>query len=437
IFLFAAKANGYPAGSFDASRAEGRKVVAGEVTIIDWALEPGVAVSGRVVDRSDEPVPYATVAFSDPRRRLEGEVSVLTSVDGRYRVEGLRPATYDILVTAAGFAPPTEESESRFVIPQGVDELTKNIVLDYGASLFGSVRSPDGGPVSGARVRVEARGGRRLRDTVRDLVAVSNAVGAWRISGVPPDVELVVEATHDAWARAVSPPIRLQPGDEERLDLVLGEGVRLTGRVTDERGRPVDEARVRWGMVPPGEERRVGDAFRADEFLGPRVVRTDGDGNFVVDRLESGRVLLKVEKEGFADWYRSDIVVGDDTGNRRLEVELERSAVISGSVRDATTGAPLADAWVYAEEQRPDEDEPQDDGRVRALVSAQTGEDGRFVLEGVPPGPSYRVVVWLAVGYQAAVQNRRDPTVRRDDVAAGDADIDFRLERIEESSEGG
>jgi len=274
-----------------------------------------------------------------------------------------------------------------------------------------------------------------MRARVQDLAAVSGAGGAWRILGVPPRVDLVVVVQHDAWARGHSPVLHLKPGETHRLDLVLGRGARLAGRVVDEAGEPVAGARVRWGAVGDEGERRYRDAFRADQLLGPRVVRSANDGAFVVERLEPGRMLLKVEHAGFADWYRKDLVVPAEGDLPDVRVVLVRAGTIEGLVKEARTGRPIAGAWVYAREQQPEDGGPKgapseavpaDPGRVRALSSAQTGPDGRYALERLPEG-RFEVVVWLAVGYRAAVQDRKDPAFRHEGVEPGAKGIDFQL----------
>ena len=197
--------------------------------------------------------------------------------------------------------------------------------------------------------------------------------------------------------------------------------------VTDTSGRPVGEARVRWGPAGDESERRLRDEFRADQLLTARVVRTDATGAFTLDRLVPGRLLLKVEHEGYADWYRKDLVVLAGAPRPDLRVELTPALAVAGASSTRRPRRPIPEAWVYAREEGPGEDDPPaDEGRVRALVSGQTDAEGRYLLEGLAPG-RYEIVVWLALGYVAEAQDRRHESVRRAGVEAGAKGVDFEL----------
>lgn len=421
LLLFSVKAGGYDAFGTGGDGFGGRRIVAGETTVFDVTLTPGATVGGRVTGPDGRAVAYATVALVDPCRRWEGEETALTDATGRYLVTGLHAGAYELRVTAPGFAPIVDEAESRVVVPPDLQPVVRDIVLSAGAVLVGRVRTPEGAPQGGASVGVSASGPPELRARVRDLVAVTDPAGGFRLLGVPPGVDLVVAATHDAWVRGTLGPLRLLPGQQQEVTLVLRTGATLPGRVVDGQGRPVEGARVRWGNVGPENEDRVspGDSFRADEALGPRVLRTDADGRFAIERLEPGRLLLKVEHEGFADWYRRDLTVAGEGPQGALTVTLEGALSIRGRVT-AEGGPPLAGVWVYAEENKPGVDEPGDPGRVRALVATQTAADGTYLLERLPPG-RVKVAVWLALGFQ--------PQTRRD-VVPGATGVDFALQPV-------
>jgi protocatechuate 3,4-dioxygenase beta subunit len=186
---------------------------------------------------------------------------------------------------------------------------------------------------------------------------------------------------------------------------------------------------VRWGNIDGVRDRDLRESFSADEFLGSRVLRTDADGRFRIDRLPEGRLLLKIEHEDFAAWYRKDLMIGASGEEPAVTAQLEATLTISGHVRGADTGRPVRGAFVYARERGPLEGQEPDPGRVQAVVSAESGEDGGYVLHHVPPGV-HEIVVWIAEGYIGEAQQRRNAKVRHKGVVAGSAGVDFDLDPI-------
>ncbi|MDJ0973133.1 MAG: carboxypeptidase regulatory-like domain-containing protein [Planctomycetota bacterium] len=440
LLLFSAKADGYQqVDQMDLAgvkQGEARvKVKSGETTVLDMALPRGGLVEGRVTTTRGEPVPYVTVGLLDRRRRWAGEATGLTDQDGRYRIDGLRPAEYDLRITAPGYAPVTDDAKARVVVPDSLEATLKDVVLEEGATLYGTVKTPEGAPQGGAVLTVKAVGGKReVRDRVRDLVAVSTASGAYTLKGIPPNVSVVVVAEHDVYVRTESAPQRLTPGLEKELALVLRAGASITGRAVDQRGNPVAEARVRWGNVDDAPARRLRNAWEADEYLGPRVLYADADGRFTIPNVAPGKTLVKVQKAGYGDWYRHDIVVGTEGAPPALTVELFGALAIEGRVVSDRSGAPIADAIVYCRERGAVEGE-DDPGKVKALATAHTNARGFYRLEGLAPG-RYRVVVWFADGYQGRAIARDEASNRQDDVEAGTKGVGFRLKPIEAPSTG-
>jgi protocatechuate 3,4-dioxygenase beta subunit len=433
VLMFSAKAVGYqPGDQFNLASVQGLKVVAGEVTWVDWALRAGGAVVGRITTDGGRAVPYAAVALADRRRsrqRWTGEVTGLADAEGAYRLVGIQPGEYDLRVTAPGYAPPTEDEATRVVVGEDLGEVRKDVVLARGAVLEGTVLSPAGDPVRGARVWVEAAPGAPGAEALRDLMAISGGNGAFRIAGIPSQAHVDVLAEHDAYVRSARETLRLAPGQSRKLTLKLREGAKLPGRVVDVRGVPVAGARVRWGNVDGVAERDLRTSFEADEHLGARVVRADADGRFTLTGLPPGTLLLKVEREGFSAWYRRDLAIGEESLQPALTVELEATLTVRGRVTGLDTGRPLARAFVYARELGAAEGQEPDAGRVQAIVSAETGADGRYVLDKVPPG-THDIVVWFAEGYIGAAQAWRNEHVRQRGVAAGASGVDFALEPI-------
>ena len=429
IFGLTVSAEGYQQSDvLDAKAVGARIVVADEETRLDWTLTPGGAVAGTVRSRDGQPVPYATVAFYDRRRAYHGERTSVTGVDGSYRIVGLRSARYEVRVTAPGFAPPHDKRVAEFTMPKALGEHTHDIVVDRGAVLHGVVKNPQGEPQAGARVRLGALGGSAAMRRVQDIQTVTGPTGAFALYGVPVQMPIKVLAEHDEYATAESPRYEFAPGADQEVHLQLRAGITLAGIVVDERGTYVEGARVRWGAIRDSRDRALRDSYRADERLGTRVVRSDDSGKFLVDGLREGGLLLKVEKEGYATWYRRDLAVSASE-MEELRVELQGALAVTGRVMSAATGRALAGAYVYAIERGPAEGQKDDPGHVNVLVSGETGIDGRFYLDGIPPR-RLDVVVWFAPGHVGAAQNQADPSNRKRDVSAGATNLVFQLKPV-------
>ena len=438
VILIGVSAPGYQGyEKFDLGGVEGVRIVARETTYLDRALEPGGSVYGRVRDTGSRAVGYATVTLVPKRGTIFGdEPSAITDAHGAYEILGVRPGTYEIRVAAPGYAPVMDPALTDIEVGGELDGIQRDLVLERGASVEGVVRTPEGAPQVGAVVTIatsDPKNGAQqsrpeLAGRVRDLSAVTDGVGRYRLDGVPPGEILWIAAEHDAYVRALAGPLTLSPGSVKRADITLAAGASLPGLVTDARGGPVEGARVRFGSVSDEDAGKLRNSFRGDEFLGPRVLRTDNRGEFLIDRLPPGLLLVKIEADGYAEWYRKDLRITDEPLQPMLEIELTGALDIRGRVLGDDTGQPIAEAYVYCEERKPGDGAEEDGGRVKALVSVQTDADGYFTLGGLPPG-GYRVVVWFAPGYVGALQEWRNEHVRKDDVPAGTAGLTFRLAR--------
>jgi hypothetical protein len=425
VLLFEVRAKGYAPASqgFDAKAP--RTVVAGELLPIDVALVPGGRILGTVRGDDGRMLPYVSVVASVPGNRWAGETAVIADARGAFVLEGLRPDTYALSAVAAGYASPAEDEASVVVVKPDGGDVTRDLVLVSGAVVTGVVSTAEGTPVPRARVAILAKDTRRYGGRVRDLEATTDGKGVYRIVGVPPKVDVYGEATADGAVRTESAPFQAKAGESVTVDLRLRRGSRILGRVVDVGGRGVARARVRFGHLTAENAAKATNTYRADEFLTERVFATDDGGAFVCDRVPPGLTLVKVEADGFTAWFRRDLQVPDEGDLAGITATLEGATTIRGRVLDAGSGAPIGGAWIYAEVVDA-EGQPKDDGRVRTLVSAESAQDGTYVLEKVPPG-SVAVIVWLAFGY---VTSDRDPTSRRDGVRGGSSGVDFRLLRV-------
>ncbi len=430
VLLVEVRATGWSPGGGGYDAKAPREVKAGETLTLDVPLGVGGRVLGSVAGADGRPIAWASVVA---RRgdRWSGEIQTLSDARGAYSLPGLKPGPWTLVVTAAGWASPTADEDVRVTVEDGKDVL-RDFTLSAGAAVSGTVASPDGQGVQGARVAVVAADSRRFGPRVRDLVAVTDAAGLYRVVGAPAGIDLLVEAEHDLWVGARSPPFQVVLGSEKRVDVTMRPGAKILGRASDAAGRPVRGARVRFGALSAEDKGRASDSFRADALLSDRVFVADDGGAFACDRARPGPVLLKVEADGYAPWYRRDLVVPDSGDLVGVTATLDGVGVVKGRVASSDGGRGIRGAWVVAQT-REAPGEAKDEGRVRTLVTAETAADGSYVLERVPPG-FVDVVVWFAAGHVTAWN---DPTCRRDAVVAGATGVDFRLVPIPPPDPGG
>lgn len=319
--------------SKDDHRADAVAVRVGPaVEPITLRLRRGNAMLVKVQDEDGAPIAGARVF-----RRGIIVRDQRTGPDGTTLLRGLGSAWERIEITADGYEP-------GFVgraMPSITEVPIEHVVTLYpGAAVRGFVRDPDGAPVLGARV---SNGNSKPHVT-------SAADGAWLMPGVRAGTHTFV-ARADGFApgsvtREVDGKTRL-----DGVDIVLGRGLTISGRVVDAEGAPVSGAKV---SVAVGYDKFDSWADESGEFelSGLR------DGVHELAAFHGDRASMAVDVEAAEQPTNVELVVVDST--------------IRGTVVD-DTGEPVVDAEIWA---------------MRGSIAADlTGEDdavtdsaGRFVL---------------------------------------------------------
>lgn len=265
----------------------------------------------------------------------------------------------------------------------------------------------NGAPFTMALVAVLADG----RDEVRHAHTDGNG---WALFA-----ELPVEAVRVQTGRAAATSVPLQPGDNV-LQLTLPSFVAVHGRVVEREGAPVADADV---FVVRGDL-RDGAHWLA---------RSDADGRFVVDDVETGSVLMARA----AGWQPSNVVRGSTVPPARgdkAEMTLvlgDRAALVRGRVLgpdgQPSPGAELVFAVdedrrkQSAESARPRAESGRRRGPDREPLLVRADADGRFTVHELPSGEV--VVLARSAGGQA-----KGAAVDRFEVAArGPTDHDVVL----------
>lgn len=256
------------------------------------------------------------------------------------------------------------------------------LTLAPGLSVSGRVRDARDLPVAGAEIWLTSE----HRDWLAmSVVGVSDAAGRFRLRDVPGAQSL------GATARGYAPSALLDlelVDDPVAIELRLGPGGgALAGRVLDASGAPAADAVV---CVDTGEYGYIRPDYTWAEGWGPRHVRCDSEGRYVVEGLGPGEHSVAARATGTPSW--SALVAIEAGRTRELEILLPTSAALAGVVRDSS-GAPVAGAFVraFAHALSPEflglghYDQPSVFGSPVTLTDA----DGRYHLAGVWAGGTH------------------------------------------------
>ncbi|MEA2599989.1 MAG: hypothetical protein QOF89_981 [Acidobacteriota bacterium] len=368
-------------------------------------LHVGRQVTGTVLDGSRAGVAGAQVrlrpaASSDPMARLRdsmnpdaaGRIEGTTDAKGRYTVSHLTPGTYDVTVQARGFAPLTVPG---LAIPegQGTTDLG-TVVLSPGATLEGRVVDPQGQPIEGAEVRAAAGAARGM--TLRFLSrspdapdAFTTADGSFRLEDRSPGESLDLAVSHPSYGPGSAPGVAVPT--QEPVRIVLQPMTRVSGRTVGKDGKGIAGAGVTLTEMTPMS---FGGTSRMRPANWNRTV-TDADGAFAFDAVAPGAIEIRAEAPRYqtAELQGIEAKAGQELAG--LELLLPPAAAVEGRVL-SPDGRPVpgAEITVVQSDSSP--------GGFSGLF-AQADGDGRYTLEGIPPGP--RTLEARADGYRRAVRD--------------------------------
>ena len=256
---------------------------------VELRLDRGAVLEGVLRWPDGAPVEPATVVLA---WRLQGDGAsparrgASTDEEGRFRFDGLTAGRYDLVarpLTGRGDLPGSEDWRAWVDdVGPGAHELR----LGPGLAVAGTVTDDIGAPVPSFRVVSEPV----LADGVRPGVGyetvetVDSPDGTFRLVGLRPGTHLLT-ASDRAGSRTTRAELFVT-ADRSDVVLVLPRPARVEGVVRDAGGVGLEGVWVY--AVPVGQG--AGDEVRA-----PRRALSRAGGEFLIERVAPGTVLLKVE----------------------------------------------------------------------------------------------------------------------------------------------
>lgn len=396
-------------------------VAAGATRELTLDLRLSTIVRGRVVDERNEPVDGASVVL-EPDDGAESH-HVNTTKDGSFDIGGLRARAFTLRTSHPQFLPSTS---THAALSEGELRTGVDVRLERGLSISGRLTWPDGAPAARAKIEVardDADDTEAWLDDARPGVALCGDDGRFTAAGLEPGtytlcaraLRKIPKATDVAQVpregetrlggreRGVALQQHVAGGAHD-LELVLGRGLTLLGRVVDERGEPRTEFSVR--IVNPRDDPqpydRLGDLrwFRAS------------DGCFVFDTLLAGQWDVDASVRGA---HSASERVTLPQSSAPITLVVPRSVVVQGRVLDSA-GNPARGATVDL-----DSFDPPDARGRRDVIdrSTSTNDDGRFQFDDLTP---------QAFELQASTRDSAPSALMRVEAAAGDSqDVTLRL----------
>ncbi|MHC4323983.1 MAG: carboxypeptidase regulatory-like domain-containing protein [Planctomycetota bacterium] len=292
----------------------------------------------------------------------------------------------DFPIETLRFYPKKEGFVPLWIMWKGIPtppELPKvfTVTMEPSTTIGGIVKNERDEPIEGVAVGVYYRTvDPDAAENVRVDIMIDNAhltdiktdaSGRWTFDKMPAQIdknELRIFLMHPQYMSDllrpahIPMPITRQPSIESLCDLsavmVMKEGLKVTGKVTDTRGNPITGAKIYdtedywWSSTKPFAE-------------------TDAQGQFQAN-ANPGTATWTVQAAGYAPDLR---VVTIKSGISPVEIRLEPGRVIEGKVNDQA-GRPIEGASIRAEDWRR--------YRRRLHLVAKTDAEGNFKLTDAP-----------------------------------------------------
>lgn len=345
-------------------------VAAGDSVRVDDQFLAAAKVQGTVTsDATGGPVEGACVAVLTPTQNPDDKMQAgegCTGPDGTYSIDISEPGEY-----IAAIYDPQGRYAGEYTGDTQVIGSAQTFVVDRGAPATVNASIAKGAVITG--LAVDAKSGAAIPEACPGAYAghagryaefsvpvCSGADGRWTIKGLAAGDFAVVLSVYtqprtysDTWAfkatsQASADLITVGAGQTKKVrNVQLKPGGRISGRITDYQGQPVEGAYV---SIDGGYSGRAGGPN------GPTYAQTDADGRYTIYGVPAGDHTVFVEPNqwgGLAPLWSGNADQREDavplrvkaTRTASYDAVLQPGARINGSVVTAD-GQPTTDYWV-------------------------------------------------------------------------------------------
>ena len=328
---------------------------------INFILSSGGSIAGTVTDEATGLPIFGADVWAEVFDCCGGGNGTRTRLDGTYVISGLAPGNYRVQANVwdsayvGEFFAGTSDWGQATPVTVGADTTTPDIdfSLTTGGSISGLIFDEATGlPIANADVWADTYdccgGGGWTRSNLDGTYTIDClSTGDFRVTAQADDQGYVREfyASTTGWHLAMRVAVTSSQ-DTSNIDFSLVSGGSISSRVTRESdGTPVADADV-WA-----------DSY--DCCGGGNGARTDSNGNYVIEGLNTGdyRVQVRADQHGLVgnffptttDWAQaSRVTVGAGTTTPNIDFTLPGGGSISGNVTESDGVTPIANANVSA-----------------------------------------------------------------------------------------
>ena len=282
---------------------------------IEIVIDEGVSIQGRVMDTQGELLSNIRVeAWSSS---TQSGNSVFTDSNGNYQINGLTEANdYQVKVLPEHYYFPS--TKDHITAPR--DNLDFRLTATQGFRVYGTVFNSNEIPLNLARVEIQS--------AINDFIYVwdiTNDDGSYAIEQVPEGNDYIITVLPPNQSEAaLYRETNMAITSQKQIDIHLEPELLFAGKLTNESGLPVTDARVVVFSAASG--------FWDETY-------SNESGDYEIHQVPSGSdYMLVIDSDNYLESKQMNLTPGVD-----INFELETGGVISGEVKLASTGKGMPD----------------------------------------------------------------------------------------------